>query len=194
MIRMHLNLIDQYGQALADLDARTGEAMTPLAAARNCWCESRASPGSSLRVLLAETCGDMSGFPTAAHLVSWAGTAPGCSESAGRVKSTQTGRGNRYAKSSLGTAALPASRSKGTYFSAKYRRIAARRGPMKALVAVEHSILVTAWNMLTNGDLYRDPGADYFTRRIRAKTTAPAIDQLEALGYRVSLQPLTDTA
>lgn len=65
---------------------------------------------------------------------------------------------------------------------------------MKALVAVEHSILVAAWNMLTNGDLYRDPGADYFTRRIAAKSKARAISQLQALGYRVSLQPLTDTA
>ena len=102
MIRMHLNPIDQYGQALADLDARIGEAMTPLAAARNCWCESRASPGSSLRVLLAETCGDMSGFPTAAHLVSWAGTAPGCNESAGRdagqiVETAEPGNQDQHA-------------------------------------------------------------------------------------------------
>lgn len=65
---------------------------------------------------------------------------------------------------------------------------------MKAFVALEHSILVAVWNMLTNGEFYRDPGADYFTRRIPAKTKADAISQLEALGYRVSLQPLTKTA
>jgi transposase len=182
------------GQALADLDTRISEAMAPVAAARNVLIS---IPGVSriiAQVLLAETGADMSVFPTAAHLASWAGTAPGCNESAGTVMSTKTRRGNPYAKSALGTAALAASRSKERYFSAKYGRIAARRGPMKALVAVEHSILVAARNMLTNGDRYRDPGADYFTRRIPAKTKARAIGQLEALGYRVSLQPLTDTA
>jgi transposase len=194
LIRMHLNLIDQYGQALADLDARISEAMAPLAAARDLLMSIPGVSRTIAEVLLAETGADMGVFPTAAHLASWAGTAPSCNESAGKVKSTKTRRGNRYAKSALGTAALAASRTKDTYFSAKYRRIAARRGPMKAIVAVEHSILVAAWNMLTNGDLYRDPGADYFTRRIPAKTKARAISQLEALGYRVSLQPLTDTA
>jgi transposase len=65
---------------------------------------------------------------------------------------------------------------------------------MRAVVAVEHAMVIAAWNMLTNGEFYRDPGADYFARRIPAKTKARAIGQLEALGYRVSLQPITDTA
>ncbi len=191
MIRMHLTLIDHYGQALADLDARIDEAMTPFAAAR----ELLASiPGVSrivAEVVIAETGADMSVFPTAAHLASWAGTAPGCNESAGRVKSTKTRPGNRYLKAALGTAGMAAARSKGTYLSAKYRRIAARRGPMKALVAVEHSILVAVWNMLTNGEFYRDPGVDYYTARQPVRTKARAISQLESLGYRVTLEPLT---
>lgn len=145
-------------------------------------------------VFLAETGGDMSVFPTAAHLASWAGTAPGSNESAGPVKSTKTRPGNRYLKGALGVAALSASRSKNTYFNAKYKPIAYRRGPMKALIAIEHAMLVAAWHMLGNGEFYRDPGADYFTRRIPAKTKAHAIGQLESLGYRVTLEPLADTA
>jgi len=131
----------------------------------------------------------MSVFSTAAHLASWAGTAPGSNESAGRVKSTKTRPGNRHLKGALGIAAMAASRSGGTYFSAKYRRIASRRGPMKALIAVKHSMLIAAWNMLTNGDFYRDPGADYFTARQPSKTKARAINQLESLGYRSPCSP-----
>jgi transposase len=80
-------------------------------------------------------------------------------------------------------------RSKNTYFGARYRRVASRRRPAKALVAVEHSILTAAWHMLTTGELYNDPGADYFTRQVPAKAKARAIGQLESLGYQVTLEP-----
>jgi hypothetical protein len=132
----------------------------------------------------------MSVFPTPQQLASWAGTSPGANESAGRVKSAKTRPGNRYLKGALGIAAMSAVRSTGTYFSAKYRRIASRRGPVKALVAVEHAMLTAAWHMLTTGELYRDPGADYFTRRTPSRTKARAIGQLESLGYKVTIEPL----
>ncbi|MDT2009049.1 IS110 family transposase [Rhodococcus opacus] len=194
LIRMHLTLIDQYGQALGELDDRIVEAIEPFRAARDLLISIPGFSTTVAEVFLAETGGDMRVFPTSGHLASWAGTAPGSNESAGRVKSTKTRPGNRHLKGALGTAALSVSRSKGTYFSAKYKRIASHRGPMKALVAVEHAMLVAAWNMLTNGDLYRDPGADYFTTRKPARTKAHAVGQLEALGYRVTLEPLADTA
>ena len=168
--------------------------MEPFQAARELLCSIPGISTTIAEVFVAETGAEMSVFPTAGHLASWAGTAPGSNESAGRVKSTKTRPGNRYLKGALGIAALAASRSKGTYFSAKYKRIAARRGPMKAIVAVQHAMLVAAWNMLRNGEFYRDPGADYFTRRVPTKTRAHAIGQLESLGYRVTLQPLADTA
>jgi len=110
------------------------------------------------------------------------------------VKSTKTHPGNRFLKGVLGTAALAASRSKGTYFSAKYHRIASRRGPMKALVAMEHSMLIAAFNMLTNGEFYRDPGADYFTQRTPAKTKAPRDQPTRSTRPPLTLQPLAATA
>ncbi len=194
MARLFLDRIDAHTADIERLSARIDEAMEPFQAARELLCSIPGISRTLAEVFVAETGAEMSVFPTAGHLASWAGTAPGKNESAGRVKSTKTRPGNRYLKGALGIAALAASRSTGTYFSAKYKRIAARRGPMKALVAVEHAMLVAAWNMLGNGEFYRDPGVDYFTRRAPANTKARAIGQLESLGYRVTLQPLTDTA
>ncbi|QDC17383.1 IS110 family transposase [Rhodococcus ruber] len=194
LIRMHLTLIDQYDQTIGELDARIAEEMEPFRAGRELLTSIPGFSTTVAEIVIAETGADMKVFPTAAHLASWAGTAPGSHESAGRIKSTRTRPGNRYLKAALGIAALSASRSKATYFAARYRRLAARRGPTKALVAVEHSMLVAVWNMLTNGDIYRDPGPDYYTRHTPAKAKARAIDQLEALGYRVCLESTAATA
>jgi transposase len=193
MARLFLDRIDAHARDLGRLDDRLKQLMAPFEAARELLT---GIPGVSdlvAEVIIAETGADMSVFPTAGHLASWAGTAPGANESAGRVKSTKTRPGNRYLKRALGTAALSVSRSQTTYLGAKYRRVKSRRGPMKALVAVEHSILIAVWHMLTNGEIYTDPGADYFARRRPAKTAAHAVQQLEALGYIVTLQPHTQT-
>ncbi len=143
---------------------------------------------------IAETGADMTRFPTAGHLASWAGTCPGSNESAGRVKSAHTRPGNPCLKGALGIAAMPAARSNGTCLSAKYRRIASRRGPVKAIVAVEHAILIAIWNMITNGAFHDDPGSDFYTRRNPDKTRQRAIDQLRQMGYAVTLEPLKTAA
>ena len=137
---------------------------------------------------------DLSIFPTAAHLASWAGTCPGSNESAGRVKSTATRPGNRHLKAALGAAALSIANSHGTYLAAKYRRIAARRGPKKALVAVEHAILIAIWTMAHTGAEYDDPGADYYTRRDPERVRRHALNQLQQLGYNVTLNPIAASA
>jgi transposase len=192
LVRLHLDLIDQHTAAIDKLTVRIEEAMSPFRAARDLICT---IPGISTLVadvVIAETGADMAQFPTAGHLASWAGTCPGSNESAGRVKSTSTRPGDPYLKAALGIAAMVAARSKGTYYGVKYRRIAARRGPMKALVAIEHAMLVAIWHMLTDGTLYTDPGADYYTRRTPDRTRSRAVEQLQRLGYRVTLEPMLE--
>ena len=193
MAALYLHRIDAHSTDINDLTARIEQAIAPFRLARELLISIPGFSNTIAEVFIAETGADMSVFPTPQQLASWAGTSPGANESAGRVKSSKTRPGNRYLKGALGIAAMSATRSSGTYFSAKYRRIASRRGPAKALVAVEHVMLTAAWHMLSTGELYRDPGADYFTRRTPSKTKARAIGQLESLGYQVILEPLHQT-
>lgn len=194
MGRLFLNRIDAHSKDIATLDARIEELMQPFSAARELLATVPGISSRTAEVIIAETGADMSVFPTAGHLASWAGTAPGANESAGRVKSTKTRPGNRYLKRALGTAALTMSRSQTTYLGAKYRRIKSWRGPMRALVAVEHSILIAIWHMFNTGECYVDPGPDYHTRHQPLRSKDCALIRLEALGYQVILEPLPRTA
>jgi transposase len=187
LTRTHLDLIDQHSRAIAELTARIEVVIEPFQAFRDLICT---IPGISTLVadvIIAETGADMSRFPTAGHLASWAGATPGSNESAGRVKSTRTRPGNPYLKGALGVAAMAITRSSDTYLAAKYRRIAVRRGPVRAIVAVEHAMLIAIWNIGTTGALYDDPGADYFTRLHPDRAKNRAIEQLRSLGYHVTL-------
>jgi transposase len=190
LARLHLDLIDQHTHAIDELTARIEVVIEPFRGVRELIIT---IPGISVGVadaIIAETGADMSRFPTAGHLASWAGTCPGSNESAGRIKSTHTRPGNPYLKGALGVAAMSAARSKDTYLSAKYRRIASRRGPLKAIVAVEHTLLTAIWNMITNGACYHEPGADFYTRLNPDKAKNRALDQLRKMGYAVTLNPL----
>ncbi len=189
LARVHLDLIDQRSHAIAELTARIEVMIERFRGARDLIVS---VPGISVLVadvIIAETGADMSRFPTAGHLASWAGTCPGSNESAGRVKSTKTRPGNPYLKGALGIAAMSAARSHDTYLAAKYRRIASRRGPVKAIVAVEHAMLIAIWNMITNGVFYDDLGGDYYTRLNPEKTKQRALNQLRQMGYDVTLNP-----
>ena len=190
LTRLYLKQIDAHTAMVEELTAKIEESMKPFRVARE---HLVTIPGVSTLVadvIIAETGGNMDVFQTAGHLASWAGVCPGSNESAGRVKSSKTLPGNKYLKAALGTAALAASRSKNTYLSVKYRRIAARRGPMKAIVALEHSILTAVWNMLANGESYEDPGADHFTKLDPLKAKNRALRQLQNLGYEVVITPI----
>ena len=184
---MHLDLIDKHTEAIEKLTARIEVVIEPFRGFRELICTIPGINTLVADVITAETGADMSRFPTASHLASWAGTCPGSNESAGRVKSTKTRPGNPYLKGALGVAAMSAARSKNTYLGVKYRRIASRRGPMKAIVAVEHAMLLAIWNMTATGALYDDPGPDFYTRRNPDKAKRRAIEQLRFMGYNVTL-------
>jgi transposase len=190
MVSQYLAQLDTQQATIEALTERIEAVIAPFAPARDLLVSIPGISTTVAEVIIAETGADMTVFPTAAHLASWAGVCPGMNESAGRVKSAHTRHGNAHLKAALGVAAMSASRSKNTYLSARYRRIATRRGPVLAVVAIERTILTAIWNMLTTGELYSDLGGDYYTRRDPTRAKHKAIRQLEALGYQVTVQPV----
>ena len=138
--------------------------------------------------LLAETGGDMSKFPTAAHLCSWGAVCPGQNESAGKRRSGKTRKGNRYLRAALIQAALAAMRAKGTALQARYYRVKAHRGHKKAIGAVAHQLLEIAYYIMRDGVTYHELGADYHDRRNVEHTVRRHVRRLEALGYHVTVE------
>jgi len=150
--------------------------------------------GGDTWVLVAELSTDLSRFPSAAPLASWAGMCPGNHESAGKRQSGKTRKGNPYVRAALIEAAQAAGRKKGCYLAAQYRRLAHRRGKKKAAVAVGHSILVIAYHLLTRGTPYEELGGNYFDERDRQAVKRRLVQRLEDLGYEVTIQPATPAA
>ena len=185
--RAILDHIDFLDATIARLDEEITARLGPFRAALTLL---ETIPGVHTRVaevFLAETGGDMTRFPTPAHLAAWAGLAPANHESAGKRRPAGTRRGGHWLKKALIEAAHGAAHTKDTYLGVQYRRIAARRGANKAAVAVAHSILVAAWHMLATGETYHDLGADYYTRRDTHTETRRLVARLETLGYEVTL-------
>jgi transposase len=189
LLRELLDHVDYLDRAIARVSASIEERTRPFAAALALLCSIPGVKQRTAEVLLAEIGADMSRFPTARHLCSWAAVCPGNHESGGKRRSGQTRKGNRWLRAALLQAAWAAARVKGGYFGAQFRRIARRRGEKRAAVAVAHSILTVVYHVLTDRVPYEELGATYFDRLEPGKLVRYHLRRLAELGYGVYLEP-----
>jgi transposase len=145
---------------------------------------------NAAEIIVSETSGDMTVFETASHLASWIGVCPGVNESAGVNKSARIRHGNSSLKRILGIAAMAAIKDQDSYYAAYYRRIAARRGNRRALVAVMHKLAIAIWHVLHDKTAHCDLGADYFTRKNPERTIRAITRQANAIGLTVTFNPI----
>jgi transposase len=186
MLSLHLGVIAALEAALGEVDAALGKALAPIQARADLLTTMPGVSDIVAQVVLAEIGVDMTRFPTAAHLVSWAGLCPRNEESAGKRRSTRVRKSGQWLKTTLVTAAWSAVRVKDSYLRAQFLRIKARRGPKKAILAVAASMLTAAYYMLRDGLAYRDLGPHYLNQRDRTKTIHRLLRRLHDLGYAVA--------
>ena len=187
-----LEHIDSYDRDLTDLDARIATAIGPFAAAVARLCEIPGVKETTARVIVSEIGVDMTRFPTSGHLTSWARYAPRVKESAGHSRgNAATGHGDKYLARVLGEAAVSVGGTN-TFLGERYRRIAKRRGKKKAVVAIGRSILVIVWHLLSDEHAtFHDLGPDWYDKHVNHdRKMRNHIRELQALGYRVTLEPI----
>jgi transposase len=189
LLRLHLSHIEALERLVANLDAEIARQLEPF---RPQIERLTTIPGVSeivASVLVAEIGVDMSRFPSAGHLISWAGLCPRLDESAGKRRNTRTRKGARWLKTVLVHSAWSAGRNKGTYLQAQFLRLRSRRGPKKAVVAVAASMLTAAYYILRDeGVVYLDLGGDYFQRQDKRRAAQRLVNRLQDLGYSVTLE------
>jgi transposase len=188
LLQLHLAQIDALEGAVRAVEARLGDALAPFRAAVDRLITMPGVSETVARVLVAEIGVDMTRFPTAGHLVSWAGLCPRLDESAGKRHSTRTRPSNPWLKTTLVQAAWAAARKNDSYLRAQFLRLKSRRGPKKAIIAVAASMLTAAYYMLRDAVDYRDLGAAHFDRQDKAKLAKRLLARLHNLGFNVELR------
>jgi transposase len=185
-ILAHLDFLDEHIDRLSDAIAQQ---LAPFVAMIELLCTIPGIKERSAQNILAEIGADMSVFPTAGHLASWAGQCPGNDQSAGKRRSGRTRKGSKWLDDALKDSAMAAIRTNDSYLQALYRRKKSHLGHGRAIGAVKHSMICACWHILSTGELYSDLGGDYYTRRDPERQTRRLVAQLQRLGHAVALQP-----
>ncbi|GCF11263.1 IS110 family transposase [Dictyobacter arantiisoli] len=194
LVTEQLALIDALDDSIEHLCTQIAELMRPFEDLCTLLCTIPGIGRRTAEILLAELGPDMTHFPSARHLASWAGMCPGNRQSAGKRLKSPMRKGNPWLRSALVEAAHAAARSSSTYLSAQYQRLAARRGANKATVALGHTLLVIIYQILSKKEVYHDLGSNYFDEHDRQAVQKRLVRRLETLGYQVQLTiAATDT-
>ena len=190
LLRLHLNQIDALDAAMATLDAQVEANLGPFRTAVELIMSIPGFKNLGAHVIVSEIGIDMSRFPSAAHLISWACICPRNDESAGKRRSNRVRKGGTWLKTMLVQCGWAAVKKKGSYLQAQFYRIKARRGPKKAIMAVVASILTAIYHMLKDGTMYKDLGSNHFDRRSTDQQKKRLVKRLADLGYVAELKPL----
>ena len=194
LLATQLRRLEVIEQDIAALDLRINERLEPYRAPHTLLIQIPGVDWLVAAVLIAEIGVDMSVFLSVYHLSAWAGVCPGSHESAGRQKSGRARKGNVHLRTMLVGAAISAARKRGSYLKDKFHRLKARRGAMRAALAIAHKILVSAYHMLAKGLAYHDLGEAYLDQIGQSRTVANLKRRLERLGYHVTLERTTQAA
>jgi len=189
MLQSQFRLLESLEAEIATLDQEVAERMRPFQAALSRLDEIPGIGPRAAQQILAETGTDMSRFPSAAHFASWARICPDNNESAGKRKHAGIGAGNRWLRDALMEASWSVTHCRrSNFFTARYYRIAARRGKKRAAVAVAHSLLVAIYHLLKDGTVFQDLGAQHWEVRHREAIARRSLRRLEQLGYRITIE------
>lgn len=188
LLKLHLGQIDTLQEAVGEVEGRMGVVLEPFRRQLDLLITIPGVSETTARVLLAEIGWDMSRFPSSRHLLSWAGLSPRNDQSAGNHRSTRIRPGNRWLKATLIQAAWAAVRVKDSYLRAQFLRLKARRGPMKAIIAVSASMLTAVYFILVRDQPYHELTGKHFDRRDSFRITQRLVKRLQTLGYQVQLK------
>jgi transposase len=194
LLKLHLEQIDALNKAIDSLEERMTDVLAPMVRSAQVVSTIPGVSTTAARVIIAEIGTDMSRFPTAGHLLSWAGLCPRMDESAGKRRSTRVRPGAPWLKTTLVQCAWSAARSHGTYLRAQFLRLKSRRGPKKAILAVAASMLTAAYHMLRQDVPYKDLGPDYFESKDKERRAKRLLRRLKDLGVHVMPVPTAQEA